>query len=148
MRKKVKGIKDFVEQIDWSLIIPKKHYRSFSPDNVLISCLPADPKNPDRINQVRLRIGENVVNELGWEIKDKIEIFHDPDDIMNFKLTKVFGGHGFSLQKDSHAAAAKLIFRWSHSVPLTKKESAEVDYDIYKKSLLIFRLEDSKESLD
>ena len=133
-----------LEEINWE-ITPIK-VKTHNPDGVQVGFFQSKKSDP-KVNQVRLRIGKNVLAQLDWKAGDKIVVYYDPKDLMSQKLVKTEMGTGLKLQVDTAIHNCRMQYTWIHICPLSFLPIQEIKFHIYKKQLLInLRLENSEDS--
>lgn len=84
---------------------------------------------PANIGNVTIRFTHARLKSLGWDLKDKICIYHDPDDVFNLKLIK--SQNGYKLGGTVGVLYSQITFKWPYDkeVPLQLKKMAETqDY--------------------
>lgn len=94
-----KSLIDVVHQIDWMLIHNETgHHRNMVPrDRVAVAFEVSTRKGYEgRNNSVRIRIGSQLLETLGWKTGDRIYIAVNPDDNYIFKCFKAESA-GFKL---------------------------------------------------
>lgn len=131
-----KSLKDLLYKIDWLLIESKRNWlsKSLRPDQVAVGFYKKNKKSTD-VEVVKIRIGYLVVEKMGWNTKDIIAIYHDPDDLFSFMLVKSVNGSGYKLQQEINARHWKLSFKWDREIKLKRRESSVVDHEIYKERI-------------
>lgn len=143
---KRKSLKDLIDTIEWSGIQMYRGAERLPPDCITVQFAKTD-KNKDAVDQVRIRIGKEVLDELGWKIGDRIYPSYNPDDQMLFFMCKIDSKNGWTLSQESKSTSARLHFKWNREkIPLQEMRSTKVDFEVHKKSLL-FRVGDEA-SLD
>ena len=147
MRNRKNSFESLFSKIDWVMIESKRTWR-LSSDHVAIGFYPKDKKKPDVINDVRIRIGVNVMEKLNWNYGDKICVLHDPDDLMSFYLTRSDTGKGFSLGKEAESGTGRIQFKWDRDIAIEQINSHAVKFHIHKGGLVIFRVGNQEEDED
>jgi hypothetical protein len=135
---KPKSLASLVDSINWTAInVVRGSYARLNPNSVVITCCESS-KEKGIIDTIRVRIGHDVLVKLGWEPKDKILPFFNPDDQYHFRLVKSTGGNGYSLGQETNSLTCKVQFKWTGNVPLEAVHSRKIKFEVYKKQL-IFR---------
>lgn len=147
MRNRKSKFDDLFSKIDWVMIESKRTWRMPS-DAVAIGFYPKDKKKPDVINEVRIRIGAEVLSQVKWKYGDKIAVLHDPDDLMSFYITRTENGKGFTLGKESDGAIGRLQFKWDRKIAIEQRNTLPVKFHIHKGGLVIFRVGNQDDTED
>jgi hypothetical protein len=129
-------LSDLINQLDWQTI--KAHRvlaTKLCEDEVNVQFF-ASKKTPDLVNKVRIRIGQQIIKELGWNYKDRILPSFYPDDHLLFLLCK--GGNGYSVAKDAGSTSGSLIFTWTNlEIPLEPMRPTKVDFEVWEGKLVL-----------
>lgn len=136
------NVKQIVEHTKWETVHRKRHYTITGLKDLTVHFYKEKKANgKDETSRLRIIIGAHIADSLNWKIKDKIVIFYNPDNIMQFKLVKTENGDGYKLSK--YKADAHVInIIWPHKVALTKGCYPQVDYYFYNDDVLLCMLED------
>lgn len=138
------SLKDLIDSIQWQAIeVYQRGLKRLEPDAITVGFFPHKKGSP-LINEVRVRLGRDVMTSLKWEAGDKIMPLYDPDDQMNFLMVKSDSGVGYKLCPESNSTACRLNFRWNREIPLRRMAPKEVEFEAYKKQL-IFRVRSTDE---
>ena len=150
MKQKKASLQSMVEKIDWLMIEPLHRSWGLGTKEVAVSFHPGNLKEePNKINKVKIRLGQEVISELKWDTGDKICIFQDPDHLFTFKLAKTVTGTGYRLSRENSDSFVHVIgFTWTHKVPLERMKSKIVNYHIYKNNLIIFKIGSEEEEIE
>jgi hypothetical protein len=135
------NLRDLIDSIDWIGIEVTRGMIKLPPDAVSIHFTQKSKKTSDgtQADLVRIRLGQQVMQKLGWEPGSKIFISYDPDDQLTFLLIKVDDNKGHRLCQESDSSACRIHFSWGRDkLPMEKGSPIIVDYEIHKK-YLIFR---------
>lgn len=141
------NLKEMIHKINWTELNKGGGWenRELKNDSLTIGYFKSGKKRTDLhknyANYLRIRLGANLIEQLNWEIGDKIDTLHDPDDIMSILLVKTDKLKGRKLLKESKSLGFTIYCKWiHHSVfPLQKMPSKEVEFEIYEK-YIHFRL--------
>ncbi len=128
-------LKDIINKINWVKIETTRGFFGMPADAVVVGFFKSTAKGSTKVDECRLRLGKTVLDELKWQAGDKINIMHDPDDVMSFLLVKSEGGNGRTLSQESGSPHCRMTFKWEQPVPLNIIPSHAVEYDIYKNHL-------------
>ncbi len=137
------SLRDLEKQIDWLCI----SNRPFNLGNVKNKIKPDEVKVAFRsgkdeiVNRVNIRVGEDILRTLGWNTKDKICIYHHPDDLLTFRLIKSDNGSGYTLKKDTRTSCGVIDFRWKLELKLQLKKSEAVIFYTPRDEYLAFRVD-------
>lgn len=143
---KPKSLASLIESINWTAInVVRGSYARLNPNSIVLTCCESS-KEKGIVDCIRVRIGHEVLIQLGWESKDKIVPYFNPDDQHQFRLVKSTGGNGYSLCQESNSLTCKVQFKWTGDVPLEAMHSRKINFQVYKKQL-IFRAS-KQESLE
>lgn len=141
------SLKDLIDSIQWQAIeVYQRGLKRLEPDKITVGFFPHKKGSP-LINEVRLRIGRDVLTQLKWEAGDRILPLYDPDDQMNFLMIKSDSGVGYKLSQESRSTNCRMSFKWDRDTPLRRMAPKEVEFECYKKQL-IFRVSSIDESED
>ncbi len=138
---------ELFDKIDWVLIESKRTW-ALSPDAIAIGFYPKDKRHPETINEVRIRIGANLLQKIKWRFGDRICVLHDPDDLMSFYLTKSESGSGFRLQQEPSGTIGRLNFKWDRAIALEQRDCKPVKFHIHKGGIVIFRVGNQEEQTE
>ena len=119
------------EKIEWVKIEKKATYISSNEITIAFS------KPNTAGNRVcTLKIGNDILDELGWKLGDTFEIFHSPTDDYLWKISKA--SEGFTLRAESRNVTAKILaFTWrKQGVNFTRSKSLK-KFEIKKGSILL-----------
>lgn len=140
--KSKKSLRDLIDSINWKAIETTRGATKLPLDAVSVQFTQKDKKKADgeKADVVRVRIGQQVLEKLGWEPGSKIFVAYDPDDELTFLLTQVESKNGHSLGQETGTHSCRLAFTWAPDRILMKstKTATFVEYEIHKKQL-IFR---------
>lgn len=82
-------------------------------------------QTPGVFNKVRLRFGKDVLKILGWKRKDKICVYHHPDNYFALRLIKSENGGGWKIKFPAGSDNGEIFFTWKLNVlPKFRKLSA------------------------
>lgn len=141
------SLKDLIDSIQWQAIeVYQKGLQRLAPDKITVGFFQGKKTDP-KINEVRVRLGREVMNSLKWEAGDKIMPLYDPDDQMNFLMVKSDSGVGYTLGSESNSTSCRISFKWNRDIPLRRMAPKAVEFECYKKQL-IFRVTSTEESED
>lgn len=133
---KRKSLRDLIDTIEWTGIQIYRGAERLPADSVIVQFAKSN-KHKDKIDQVRLRIGKEVLDELGWQIGDRVYPSYNPDDQMLFFMCKVDSKNGWTLSQESKATSARLHFKWNREkIPLQEMRPTKVEFEVHKKTLL------------
>lgn len=139
-KSKLSLLSDLIDRLEWSAIetnYRRRGYPTMNEEDLFVIFEPSNKKKyPDKIDQVRLRIGKKIMKQLEWQVGDKILPLFNPDDQLFFLLVKSDHGKGYKLGNESNLNISKLSFKWGGDYPLLEPANVKVDYEIYKKQLL------------
>lgn len=97
------------------------------------------------VNKVSVGIGRELIDELRWDINEKVEVLTHPDDIYTFKLVQGTR-HGKRLnipakEAKSEWRQAYLVFTWSNAnFKLQEMARKEVDFYVDRGQLILYRV--------
>ena len=80
--------------------------------------------------KVVIAIGKKLVDVMGWNEGDKINILYDKKDHGNFMLVKLDNSHGRKLTIEKKANVARTSFTWQEASQLPIVSSLKVDFEI------------------
>ena len=134
-------LKDLLQRIDWVQFQQPRNKTGLQPNEVAVGFMCKTTETG--VNQVRVRIGSEVMEKLNWMIGERANVFHHPDDLMSFMIVKSENREGYKLLPD-HKGQAMFGFKWTRDIPLTARQTKPVDYLIHPKSkYLVFRVGDT-----
>ena len=147
MKQKKPSLQSIVDKTDWLMVEPNRLDWGLGENEVAVAFISSKPNlEPVKIDRVKIRIGSEVLLKLKWETGDNISVFHDPDHLLTFKLAKTVSGRGYKLSKESGTSIVnQIVFKWAHKIPLEKRKSRAVNYEIYKNNLIIFKIGSEEE---
>ncbi len=133
-------LRELINKIDWVTITSGKPSDKLPDDGVSYHFFKSH-KRMSKSDSVRLRFGNKVLEDLGWEINDKIVVMQDPDDLMKLLLVRSDHGKGRRLSRETNSSCARIQFKWQHnSIPADEPIGVPIKYEIYK-SYISFRME-------
>lgn len=136
MRSKM-SLRELIDQIEWTQIKPVSVGRvSEAASRVSVGFYPSKKSDPT-INEVRVRIGKDVMKELRWQNKDRICVYHHPEYVMQIKLVKSTNGNGFLLSPEGMSNASRINFRWTVNVPLEERRCLPVEFETLRDCLVL-----------
>lgn len=139
---KKNSLASLVDKIDWLMLAP---VRGNKVDQARINVAFGMAKKDGEINRITIQIGQEIIEEMGWNKGDRIFIYNNPNDLMVFRLIKSGTGSGWKLAYDVLRGTYKLQFTWMHKeVILKKRYSLPVEHEIHKGNIL-FRVGDEAE---
>lgn len=140
---KNKSFKDLIDRIDWVLIEPRSGYvPKISNNEIAVGffrrayCKLAEGK----ADEVRIKLGAQILQQMDWDVKDKIGIFIDPDDCFNFLLVK--NEKGFKVCRANNTSYYQISFKWDREIKLELMKPVIVEYEIHAGKIpkLVFRI--------
>jgi hypothetical protein len=142
MSKKL-SLKDLLHKIDWVQIESVRATWKLNDDAVAIGFFKSK-KELLSANEVRIRLGINVLKKLKWKAGDKIVVYHHPDDLMSFMVVKTENGKGFTLSRETGTTTTHRVqFRWDRPIPIQEMKAKEVDFLIHKDQCIVFRVDEN-----
>lgn len=135
------SLRNLIDSINWIGIEVTRGMTKLPLDAVSIHFTQKSKKQCDGNNAdlVRIRIGQEVMQKLGWEPGSKIFISYDPDDQLTFLLTKVDSTKGHRLCQETDSHACRIHFSWGKErLVMDRGNPMIVEHEIHKKNL-IFR---------
>jgi hypothetical protein len=139
LRKSKTSISSLIEKIDWLMIEPLSNRSMLGMEEVAVGFYPSK-KGEDKINQVRIRIGKKILDQLKWKHGDKIYVYNDPDDLMLFRLCNPGSKNGWTLSQETNSTSCRIHLRWPYEHSLEKKKTKAVNYEIYHNEQIIFKV--------
>jgi hypothetical protein len=125
------------EKINWK---PLDYYVRIKggllPDGMTLA-FASRAKDSGKIDQIRIRIGKNFAQKLGWKAHDKIAFYYDNENIKNILLVKSDNMRGYSLQQEAKSENLRLHIRWSQETKLPELYPTEVIPIIEGKKIII-----------
>jgi hypothetical protein len=115
VKKSSLGLSALIDRIDWVMIESVRGGNKYGMplDSIGIGFHPKNNKKKDIIDQVRVRLGRDLVEALGWQDNDRIMVLHDPDDMLSFMFVRSDSGKGYKLHTENAAARYyALTFVW------------------------------------
>lgn len=132
---------DLIDRIDW-VAIGRKGATSKLDTNALAIGYYTANKGDKEPSRIRLRIGGDIIDALGWKKGDKILANFDPNDVATFMLVKCETGAGVKLGREgpiSHVHG--LQFSWHKIITLPEMSMTLIEYEIHEaSSCLLFRV--------
>jgi hypothetical protein len=125
-----------IDKIDWMALPPTRGSNPLPAHAIAVSFVHSS-KKATYVDQVRLRIGKDVINKLEWDYKDKIKIFLDPDNLLRFKLIKTNMNGDYSLLQESKSPNGVISFKWRYDLPLEHCKWTRINYVIHKDILVL-----------
>jgi hypothetical protein len=135
------SLRNLIDTIDWMGIEISRGMIKLPLDAVSIHFTQKTKKFAEgsHADLVRIRIGQKVLQQLGWEPGSKIFISYDPDDQLTFLLTKVDSPKAHTLCQESDSSTCRIHFSWGKErLAMEKGGPVIVEHEIHKKHL-IFR---------
>jgi len=130
---------------NWEEIFPRSIARNnFQKNKEIVQIQFYTIKKPNVLTQsqvVSIRMGENVLNKLGWKKNNKIVVFQAKDDLFSLKLVRTENGNGYTLKSQNGKLPMCFIsFTWPHkNVPLEERPYRIVEHEIFNGNILVFR---------
>jgi hypothetical protein len=138
---------DLADQIDWISIQNEKRPREgMKPDEIQVS-FKENKKHPGKIDLVKIRIGHQVMANMGWSIKDKICVYHHPDDYMALRLLKTEAGSGYKLRPEYNSLHGCIEFKWGLDMLLPALGLTSVKFITPRDEYIAFRVELNEENI-
>ncbi len=137
--KSTKSLRDLIDSINWVAIEGGAGVGRLPLDAVSIQFTQKSKKQmkDNNADLVRIRIGQQVLEKLGWNPGSKIYICHDPDDHLTFLLAKVETKAGHTLCQESGTHSCRLHFSWGRErLPMEMARPILIKYEIHKKQLI------------
>ncbi len=134
-RPKAKSLPKLIADIEWISIDPTRRRTAANPDDIYLAYF-LSQKTP----RVRVNIGSNIIEKLGWKDGDCMEVCHHKDDVLNFRIIRRPEGQpGYKLRKPEHTTAFYTFnFRWPHeNIKLVVSKAFKAVFEIYRNSYLI-----------
>jgi hypothetical protein len=127
-------LSDLIDKINWTQI--QVQHGSTISDKITVE-FGQKKKDDPAINDVRVRIGEKVLESLGWRRGDKIVALFNPNDQLTFLLAKSDHGVGHKIARDiANPSAGRVSFRWSGDFPLRRMKTKAVEFEAYEGKLI------------
>jgi hypothetical protein len=134
------------DRIDWQMIEPSRTWHNaLRCDQVSVGFLPAKITDVKLIKKVKIRVGKEVWQTLGWKKGDKIHVSYDPDDVFHYLFAKSDSGAGFALTNENKTNILSFTFNWLHTVSPTFIKARKVKFET-SKGRMILRFQDNVES--
>lgn len=135
------NLKDLMDKIDWINIKVNRIAPSTKLPKDKISVEFCGIKKDAPINIVKIRIGNEILLDLGWKPGDKVLPLYNPDDQMTFLLVKSDQGKGFTLSGETKFSdtICRVQFKWNRDIPLERMRPTQVDFAAHRHKL-IFRV--------
>lgn len=146
MSKKLQ-LKDLLAKVEWVQIVNVRGGWRLPDDRMTIGFYKANAK-AETANEVRIRIGKDIIKKLKWKAGDKIIPCYHPDDLFSFMIFKSETGKGYTLGAESGTSVHKFSFRWDRPIRINECKAREVEFIINKDHHLIFRMDDTGLSHD
>ena len=138
-------LEHMLEDVNWEAITSSRSIAGKMPDDdVRVAFLSKNKESPDVVNTIEIRFGKEVIQEMGWQHKDKIVVYFDKKDSLKFMLCKTVGGNGYRIHQQAGLTTFCLKFRWKDKLKLAKKPMTSVDYYIKNNQMVIFNAEVEK----
>lgn len=144
-----------LDKIDWKLL-PQGNRKGggrdakMSTNSMTVQFYRNKKKFPHSLSaqEVRIRMGKDIIEKLQIRNKDSMAVFLDPDNFMIMMITQVTTpGAGFRLYEEKGGRAFRFHFRWQGAIPLDEMPPTEVEYEISNKRL-IFKVVDKRSNLE
>jgi hypothetical protein len=135
------SLRDLIDSINWIAIEGTRGMTKLPLEAVSIHFTQKTKNHCDgtKADLVRIRLGQGVMQKLGWEPGSRIFISYDPDDQLTFLLSKVESINAHKLCQETGSHASRIHFSWGKErLPMEKGNPIIVEYEIHKKQL-IFR---------
>lgn len=134
------NLKSLVENFEW-VLLTKKRPSKLPSDKLFLTIKSSAPKKTsDLMDSINLRIGNEICAKLGWQLLDKILVFHHPINCKQIMLIKSTSDNGYKLNKDHSPSVLALSFKWRDASILNGTSNKVLDFHIYE-GRLIFTLE-------
>jgi hypothetical protein len=136
-----------LEDIDWRLVQNTigGSYARMPTDDIRVAFLAQNRKAPEIVETIHIRFGAEIIEELGWKVKDKIVIYFDKKDSLIFRLCKTENGKGYTLARTAAQAVYEIKFKWKDKIKLAHRSMTSVDYYVKNNQLIIFSAEIPKD---
>lgn len=135
LRKKF-DIQEMIDSIAWEKCSNKERLGILKEELIVNFRNAGKAAIKDKINQIYVRFGGDIIKELRWDDGDKLMCLYDPKDLTNFMIVKCKGmSKGVRLSKELAGHPYKTAFTWAGDKPLIWMPSTKVDWAIYKDGL-------------
>lgn len=140
------SLSDLVEKIDWVVIENGHgHGARLQPEDLAVGFYERK-KNSRVYDDVRFRVGKDLMRKLFWRPKDKIIIAHHPDDLLSLMLIKSEGDGGVTLAQENNSPHCMFHFKWKFDLLLPSRKCAPTEYKhVEKGNYLVLRLNLNKD---
>ncbi len=132
------ALKDLIERLDWTML--QSAYRGLpkmASNKISVGFYPRK-KDSLVIDEIRVRLGKDVMSELGWNIGDRILLYYNPDDSDTFLMVKSENGIGWKISQEQDVQYSRIHFRWTIDTVLSSMPQREVEFECHNQKL-IFR---------
>lgn len=131
---KATRLSDLIDKINWTQI--QVQTRSSISDKITVEFAQKKKDDPT-INDIRVRIGEEVMQSLGWKHGDKLVPLYNPNDQLTFLLAKSDHGVGYKIIRDvGNPTAGRISFRWDGELALRRMKTKNVEFEAYQGKLI------------
>lgn len=145
LQKMTLRLEHIMEDIEWEALQSRTYGSNRMPDDdVRVGFKSSDKNNPDKVDTVEIRLGKEVIEEMGWKSKDKIVVYIDKRKSLNFMLCKTEKGKGYAINQQVGLTTYFLRFRWREDLRLVQRPLSSVDYYIKNNQLIVFSAEVEK----
>jgi hypothetical protein len=137
---------DLISNDNWMEIEPSHGGRLTNAWDKTVASFNASKGVGTTVDQIKLVIGRHILEQLGWEVGNRVCIYHNPDYLTQIKLIKSDNNSGYKLTTINNSKNAIINFRWRHiEVPLNQERNKSVEHVIFKKILLVDLNEEKKD---
>lgn len=136
-------IEKLISEIDWSVCVPFARAQPKLPDDgIAIGFNSKHGKESTNINNVTVRLGSDVMEQMEWKAGDKLILLTDNKNRFNFMIVKPNQPTGYCVQKDNPGNHFRVNFTWTYKdQPLSRKECRPVKYHVKDKKLIVLNVD-------
>lgn len=138
MRANKESLLDLVDKVNWLQIVPSygRGHSVSSNEHVSVGFSKSKPSKPD-LDRIRIIIGKDIMDKLGWLIGERVIVYHNPDYLMQLKIVKSDSNTGYKLAKDNNFGRAAVQFSWQHELKLVNRPLSVIEHVAYKRQLMV-----------
>lgn len=121
------NLQSLIERVDWIKITSTSGHLAQDPNKIAISY--SSPHKDGKVNRIKVKIGNLVLERMKWQQKDRICVYQNPDDLMDFMLIKSENEDtGYRLASEGGGRSLVITYPWKSTVILKPMKTTVVDH--------------------
>lgn len=137
VKKANRKVSKTIDDVRWEVLSAPHTKTVLDPDSMTV-CFSFNKKK-EKVDEIRIRFGQHVLLKTGWQHKDRIEVFCDPDDIFSLKLAKTNSKCGYIIQRENNRddSAFNIVVKWNQVILLDPMQTTRINFEIIRKMVFL-----------